>query len=181
MEEWAFLFDLLYSYLETCHKTWEALQKLRGRANYPECRQKFVDTVTPAIHRYAIQLHKLALKQLERDGQTFIMKRWVSETHSILEEFDVPINKLNLIEVKGGINLVLRHPCQLSSVENSSQEVLYDRTSSSRLTKRVKFDTVSVEGLPELVPDLPQAVVACETEELQDNNEIVFNPFYFQI
>ena len=181
MEEWAFLFDLLYSYLETCHKTWEALQKLRGRANYPECRQKFVDTVTPAIHRYAVQLRKLALKQLERDGQTFIMKRWVSETHSILEEFDVPINKLNLIEVKSGINLVLRHPCQLSSVENSSQVVLYDRTSSSRPTKRVKFDTVSVEVLPEMVPDLPQAVVACETEELQDNSEIVFNPFYFQM
>ena len=83
MEEWAFWFDLLYSYLETCHETWEALQKLRGRTSYPECRQKFVDTVTPAIHRYAVQLRKLALKQLERDGQTSIMKRWVSETHSI--------------------------------------------------------------------------------------------------
>ena len=47
------------------------------------------------------------------------MKRWVSETHSILEEFDVPINKLNLVEVKGGINLVLRHPSQLSSTESS--------------------------------------------------------------
>ena len=75
MEEWAFLFDLLYRYLKQCHETWEALQKLRGRANYPECRQKFVDTVTPAIHRYVVQLCKLALKQLERDGQTFIMKR----------------------------------------------------------------------------------------------------------
>ena len=180
MEEWVFLFDLLYSYLEQCHKTWEALQKLRGRANYPECRQKFVDTVTPTIHRYAVQLHKLALKQLERDGQTFIMKRWVSETHSILEEFDVPINKLNLVEVKGGINLVLRHPCQLSSAESSSQKVLYDRSSSSRSLKRVKFDTVAVEVLPELVPDLPQAVVAC-AEDLQDNSEIVFNPFYLQM
>ena len=75
----------------------------------------------------------------------------------------------------------MRHLCQLSSVENSSQEVLYDRTSSSRPNKRVKFDTVSVEVLPELVPDLAQAVVACETEELQDNSEIVFNPFYFQM
>ena len=101
MEEWVFLFDLLYRYLEQCHKTWEALQKLRGRANYPECRQKFVDTVTPAIHRYAVQLRKLALKHLERDGQTFIMKRWVSETRSILEEFQVPINRLNLVGVKG--------------------------------------------------------------------------------
>ena len=181
MEEWAFWFDLLYSYLETYHKTWEALQKFRGRANYPECRKKFVDTVTPAIHRYAVQLRKLALKQLEKDGQTFIMKRWVSKTHSILEEFDVPINKLNLVEVKGGINLVLRHPSQLSSTESSSQKVLYDRSFSSRSLKRVKFDTVSVEVSPELVPDLPQAVVACETEELQDNNEIVFNPLYFQI
>ena len=181
MEEWVFLFDLLYSYLEQCHKTWEALQKLRGRANYPECSDKFIDTVTPAIHRYAVQLRKLALKQLGRDGQTFIMKRWVSETHSILKEFKVPINKLNLVEVKGRINLVLRHPCQLSSAENSSQEVLYNRTSSSRPTKRVKFDTVAVEVLPELVPDLPQAVVACAVEDLQGNSEIVFNPFYLQM
>ena len=105
----------------------------------------------------------------------------MSETHSILEEFDVPINKLNLVEVKGGINLVLRHPSQLSSAESSSQKVLYNCSFSSRSLKRVKFDTVSVEVLPELVPDLPQAVVACETEELQDNNEIVFNPLYFQI
>ena len=181
MEEWVFLFDLLYSYLETCHKTWEVLQKLRGRANYPECSHKFVDTVVPAIHRYAVQLRKLALKQLERDGQSFIIRRWVSETHSILEEFQVPINKLNLVEVKGGINVVLRHPSQLSSVENSSQEVLYDRTSSSRPVKRVRFDTVAVEVLPELVPDLPQAVVACAAEDLQDNSEIVFNPFYLQM
>ena len=181
MEEWVFLFDLLYSYLEQCHKTWEVLQKLQGRVNYPECSYKFVDTVTPAIHRYAVQLRKLALKQQERDGQSFIIRRWVSETRSILEEFQVPINKLNLVEVKGGINLVLRHPCQLSSVENSLQEVLYDHTSSSRPTKRVKFDTVAVEVLPELAPDLPQAVVACETEELQDNSKIVFNPFYFQM
>ena len=78
---------------------------------------------------------------------------------------------------------MLKHPSQLSSVQNSAQEVLYDRTSlsRSRLTKRIKFDTVSVAVLPELVPDLPQAVVACETEELQDNGEIVFNPFYFQM
>ena len=47
--------------------------------------------------------------------------------------------------------------------------------------KRVKFDTVSVADLPELVPDLPQAVVACETEELQDSGEIMFEPFYFQM
>ena len=100
MEEWAFLFDLLYRYLEQCHETWEVLQKLKGRANYPECRQKFVDTVTPTIHRYAIQLHELALKHLDRNGQTFIMKRWVSETRSILEEFDVPINRLKLVEVR---------------------------------------------------------------------------------
>ena len=52
---------------------------------------------------------------------------------------------------------------------------------SSRSAKRVKFNTVSVADLPELVPDLPQAVVACETEELQYDGEIVFNPFYFQM
>ena len=156
------------------------MQKLRGRANYPECRRKFVDTVTPAIHSYAVQLRKLALKHLGKDGQTFVMKRWVSETHALLEEFDVPINKLNLVEVKGGINLVLRHPSQLSSTESSSQKVLYDHSFSSRSLKRVKFDTVAVEVLPELVPDLPQAVVAC-AEDLQDNSEKVFNPFYFQI
>ena len=89
MEEWAFLFDLLYRYLERCHETWEALQRLQGRASYPECSHRFVDMVTPAIHRYAVQLRKLVLKQLERDGQSFIIKRWVSETHSILEEFDI--------------------------------------------------------------------------------------------
>ena len=180
MEEWVFLFDLLYRYLEQCHKTWEALQKLRGRANYPECRQKFVDTVTPAIHRYAVQLCKLAVKHLERDGQTFIMKRWVSETRSILEEFDIPINRLKLVEVKGGINLDLRHPYHVSLVKSTDQEILYNRNSSSRPTKRVKFDTVAVEVLPELVPDLPQAVVACG-ENSQDNTEIVINPFYLQM
>ena len=181
MEERAFLFDLLYSYLETCHKTWEALQKLRGRANYLECRQKFADTVVPVIHRYAVQLRRLALKQLERDGQTFIMKRWVSETHSILEEFDVPINKLNLVEIKRGINLDLKHPSQLSPVESADQKVLYDHSISSRPAKRVKFDTVAVEVLPELVPDLPLAVVACAGEDTQDNTEIVINPFYLQM
>ena len=98
------------------------MQKLRGRANYPECRQKFVDTVTPVIHRYAVQLRKLVLKQLERDGQSFIIKRWVSETHSILEEFDVPINRLKLVEVKGGINLDLRHPYHVSVVKSTDQE-----------------------------------------------------------
>ena len=182
MEEWAFLFDLLYSYLERCHETWEALQKLRGRANYPECRQKFIDTVTPAIHRYAVQLCKLALKQLERDVQSFIIKKWVSETRSILEEFNEPVNKLKLVEVKGGIELNLKPSWQINLVENTDQEVLYDRTSLSRSrpTKRVRFDTVAVEVLPELIPDLPQAVVAC-VEELQDNSEIVFNPFYFQM
>ena len=181
MEEWALLFDLLYRYLERCHEAWEALQKLRGRASYPECSHKFIDTVLPAIHRYAVQFRKLALKQLERDGQSFIIRRWVSETRSILEEFDVPINKLNLIETRGGINLDLRHPCQVSLVENTDQEVLYNRNSSSRPAKRVRFDTVAVEVLPELVPDLPQAVVTCAAEDLQDNSEIVVNPFYLQM
>ena len=181
MEEWAFLFDLLVKYLETCHETWVALQKLRGRSNYPECRQKFIDIVIPMIHRYAVYFRKLALKHLGRDGQSFIMKRWVSETRTILEEFDVPINKLSLVEVKGGINLDLRHPSQLSSLEGIYQEILYNRRSSGRPAKRVKTDTVSVAVIPELVPDLPQAVVACEPDVLQDNSEIVFNPCYFQM
>ena len=181
MEEWAFLFDLLYRYLERCHETWEALQKLRGRANYPECSHRFVDTVTPAIHRYAVQLRKLALKQLERDGQSFIIKRWVSETRSILEEFHVPINRLKLVEIKGGIELNVKPPWQVSLVESTDQEVLYNRSSSSRPFKRVRFDTVAVEVLPELVPDLPQAVVACAAEDLQDNSKIVVNPFYLQM
>ena len=172
---------MLYSYLKQYHETWEVLQKLRGRPNYSECRHQFVDIVAPALHRYAVHFRRLALKQQERDGQSFILRRWLSETRSILEEYQVPINKLSLVEVKGGINLTLRHPSQLSSVQNSAQEVLYDHIFSSRLAKRVKFNTVSVAVLPELVPDLPQAVVACETEELQDNGEIVFDPFYFQI
>ena len=180
MEEWALLFDLLYKYLEQCHKTWVVLQKLRGRPNYPESRREFGDTVVPAIHRYAVHFRKLALKNLDRDGQTFIMKRWVSGTCSILEEFDVPINKLNLVEVRGGINLNLRHPSQLSSPENTNQEILYDHKFSGRLTKRVKFDTVAVEVLPELVPDLLQAVVVCG-ESSQDDTEIVINPLYFQM
>ena len=181
MEEWVLLFDLLYSYLKQCHETWEVLQKLRGRPNYSECRHQFVDIVAPALHRYAVHFRRLALKQQERDGQSFILRRWLSETHLILEEYQVPINKLSLVEVKSGINLLLRHPSQLSSVQNSAQEVLYDRTFSSRSAKRVKFDTVSVAVLPELVPDLPQAVVACETEELQVSGEIVFDPLYFQM
>ena len=93
----------------------------------------------------------------------------------------MPINKLSLVEVKSGVNLLLRHPRQLSSVQNSAQEILYDCTLLSRSAKRVKFDAVLVTDLPELVPDLPQAVVACEPEVLQDSGEIMFEPFYFQM
>ena len=75
----------------------------------------------------------------------------------------------------------MRHPSQLSPVQNSVQEIPHDRTLLSRSAKRVKFDTVSVADLPELVPDLPQTVVACETQELQDSGEIMFKPFYFQM
>ena len=181
MEEWVLLFDLLYSYLKQCHQTWEVLQKLRERPNYLECRHQFVDIVAPALHRYAIHFRRLALKQQERDGQNFILRRWLSETRSILQEYQVPINKLSLVEVKSGINLLLRHPSQLSSVQNSAQEILYDRPCSSRTAKRVKFDTVSVADLPELVPDLPQAVVACEPEVLQDSGEVMLEPFYFPL
>ena len=181
MEEWVLLFDLLYSYLKQCHETWEVLQKLKGRPNYPECRHQFVDVIAPALHGYAVHFHRLALKQQERDGQSFILRRWLSETISKLEEYQVPINKLSLVEVKSGVNLLLRHPSRLSSVQSSAQEILYDRTLLSRSAKRVKFDAVSVTDLPELVPDLPQAVVACEPEVLQDGGEIMFEPFYFQM
>ena len=179
MEEWVFLFDLLFRYLEQCQKTWEALQKLQGRINCPECRQKFVETVTPGIHRYVVHLHKLALKQLERDGETFVMKRWVSENSSILEEFDVPLNRLKLKEIKGGIQLDLRYPHQVSLVEDTDLDVLYDCNSLISSAKRVRFNMVAVEVLPELVPDLPQAVVICE--ESSQDAEIVINPFYFQM
>ena len=168
MEEWAFLFDLLHRHLERCRETWETLQRLLGRASYPECCRKFVDMVSPTIHRYAIQFRMLALKQLERDGQSFIIKRWVSESHSILEEFDVPINRLKLVETKGRINLSLNHPGQVSLEESASQRVLYDRSCSNKPSKRVRFDTVAVEVLPELVPDLPQAVVAYVAEDSQE-------------
>ena len=66
-------------------------------------------------------------------------------------------------------------------MESTDQEVLYDCSSSSRPVKRVRFDTVAVEVLPELVPDLPQAVVTCAVQDLQDNSEMVVNPFYPQM
>ena len=113
--------------------------------------------------------------------QSFIIRKWVSETRSILEEFQVLINRLKLVEIKGGIKLNVEPPWQVSSVESTDQEVLYDRSSSSRPVKRVRFDTAAVEVLPELVPDLPQAVIACVAEDLQANSEIVVNPFYLQM
>ena len=121
MEEWVLLFDLLYSYLKQCHETWKVLQKLKGRPNYS------VDLVTPALHRYAVHFHRLSLKQQERDGQSFMLRRWLSETSSKLEEYQVPINKLSLVEVKSGVSLLLRPHSQLSSTRNSAQQILYDR------------------------------------------------------
>ena len=181
MEEWVLLFDLLYSYLELCHETWEILQKLEGKPNYSESRREFVDIVAPALHRYAVHFRRLALKQQERDGRSFVLRRWLSETNSKLEEYHVPTNKLSLVEDKSGVNLLLRHHSQLSSVQDSVQEISHDTTLLSRSAKRVKFDVVSVADLPELVPDLPQAVVACEPEVLQDSGEIMFEPLYFQM
>ena len=105
----------------------------------------------------------------------------MSESRSILEEFDVPINRLKLVETKGGINLRLNHPSQVSLEESASQRVLYDRSCSNKPFKRVRFNTVAVEVLPELVPDLPQAVVAYATEDSQDNSKIVVNLFYLQM
>ena len=181
MEEWVLLFDLLYSYLKQCHETWKVLQKLKGRPNYSESTHQFVDVVAPALHRYAVHFRRLSLKQQERDGQSFMLRQWLSETSSKLEEYQVPINKLSLVEVKSGVSLLLRHPSQLSSIQNSAQEILYERAILSRSAKRAKLDIVSVADLPELVPDLPQAVIACEPEVLQDSGEIIFEPFYFEL
>ena len=61
------------------------------------------------------------------------------------------------------------------------KEVLYDHNCSNKSLKRVRFDTVVVEVFPELVPDLPQVVVAYAAEDLQDNSGIVVNPFYLQM
>ena len=176
MEEWAFLFDLVFSYLETCHKTWVVLQKLKRRPNYPESRQKFLDIVIPGIHKYAVLLCKLAFKHLDRDGATFLMKRWVSGTSSVLEEFTVPINRLKLGKAKTGINLDLKRLSQFRSLENTNSEVLYDRNISYGLTKRVRFDA-ALPDLPELVPDLAQAAAVC-AEDAQDSTGIVLNPLY---
>ena len=181
MEEWVLLFDLLYSYLKQCHETWEVLQKLKGRPNYSESTHQFVDVVAPALHRYAVHFRRLSLKQQERDGQSFMLRRWLSETSSKLEEYQVPINKLSLVEVKGGVTLLLKRPGQLGLVQDSTPQILYRCTLLSRSAKRVKLDTQTIAGLPELVPDLPQAVVACESEVLQDSGEIIFEPFYFEL
>ena len=110
-----------------------------------------------------------------------MLRRWLSETSSKLEEYQVPINKLSLVEVKSGVSLLLKHHRQLSSIQNSAQEILYDRTILSRSAKRAKLDIVSVVDLPELVPDLPQAVFACESEVLQDSSEVMFEPFTFPL
>ena len=110
-----------------------------------------------------------------------MLRRWLSETSSKLEEYQVPINKLSLVEVKSGVSLLLRHPSQLSSTQNSAQDILYDHVILSRSAKRAKVDIVSITDLPLLVPDLPQAVVACESEVLPDSSEVIFEPFYFEL
>ena len=181
MEEWVLLFDLLYSYLELCKATWDILQKLEGKPNYSESRHRFVDVVAPALHTYAVHFRRLALKQQERDGRSFVLRRWLSETNSKLEEYHVPIDKLRLVEVKGGVNLLLRHPSQLSSVQDSVPEISYRTAFRRRPARRVSFDVESIADLPELVPDLPQAVVACEPKELPDSGEIMLEPFYFPL
>ena len=101
--------------------------------------------------------------------------------NSKLEKYHVPTNKLSLVEDKSGVSLLLRHHSQLSSVQDSVQEISHDTTLSSRSVKRVKFDVESIVDLPELVPDLPQAVVACEPEVLHDSGEMMFTPLYFQM
>ena len=181
MEEWVLLFDLLYSYLKQCHETWEVLQKLKGRPNYSESSQRFVDVVAPALHRYAVHFRRLALKQQERDGQSFLLRRWLSKTSSKLEEYQVPINKLSLVEVKSGVRLLLKPHSQLSLTRIEAQRILYRQAFLSGSAKRAKVNRVSVADLPLLVPDLPQAVFACESEVLQDSSEVMFEPFTFPL
>ena len=93
----------------------------------------------------------------------------------------MPINKLSLVEVKSGVSLLLSHPRQLSSTRNSAQQILYDHAFLSRSAKGAKVNIVSIADLPLLVPDLPQAVVACEPEVLQDSSEVMFEPFTFPL
>ena len=80
----------------------KVLQKLKGRPNYLESAHQFVDLVAPALHHYAVHFRRLSLKQQERDGQSFMLRRWLSETSSKLEEYQVPINKLSLVKVRVG-------------------------------------------------------------------------------
>ena len=181
MEEWVLLFDLLYSYLKQCHETWKVLQKLKGRPNYLESAQQFVDVVAPALHHYAVHFRRLSLKQQERDGQSFMLRRWLSETSSKLEEYQVPINKLSLVKVKSGVRLLLKPHSQLSLTRIEAQRILYRRAFLSRSAKRAKVNRVSIADLPLLVPDLPQAVVACEPEALLDSSEVMFEPFTFPL
>ena len=176
MEEWVLLFDLLYSYLKQCHETWKVLQKLKGRPNYLESAQQFVDLVAPAFH-----FRRLSLKQQERDGQSFMLRRWLSETSSKLEEYQVPINKLSLVKVKSGVRLLLKPHSHLSLTRIEAQRILYRHAFLSGSAKRAKVNRVSVADLPLLVPDLPQAVVACEPEVLLDSSEVMSEPFTFPL
>ena len=181
MEEWVFLFDLLYSYLKQCHETWKALQKLKGRPNYLESARQFVDLVAPALHRYAVHFRRLSLKQQERDGQNFMLRHWLSETSSKLEEYQVPINKLSLVKVKSGVRLWLKPHSQSSLTRLEAQRVLYRQAFLSGPAKRAKVSRVSVADLPLLVPDVPQAVVACEPGVLLDSSEVMLEPFTFPL
>ena len=181
MEEWAFLFDLLFSYLKQCHETWNVLQKLKGRPNYLESARQFVDLVAPALHRYAVHFRRLSLKQQERDGQNFMLRRWLSETSSKLEEYQVPINQLSLVKVKSGVRLWLKPHSQSSLTRLEAQRVLYRQAFLSGPAKRARVNKVSVTDLPLLVPDLPQAVDACEPQVLLDSSQVIFEPFTFPL
>ena len=181
MEEWTFLFDLLYSYLKQCHETWKVLQKLKGRPNYLESARQFVDLVAPALHRYAVHFRRLSLKQQERDGQNFMLRRWLSETSSKLEEYQVPINQLSLVKVKSGVRLWLKPHSQSSLTQLEAQQVLYRQAFLSRPAKRARVNKVPVTDLPLLVPDLPQAVDACEPQVLLDSSQVIFEPFAFPL
>ena len=110
-----------------------------------------------------------------------MLRQWLSETSSKLEEYQVPINKLSLVKVKSGVRLLLKPHSQLSLTRIEAQRILYDRAFLSRSAKRAKVDIVSIADLPLLVPDLPQAVVACEPELLLDSSEVMFEPFTFQL
>ena len=157
-----FLYNLLYSYLETCQLAWIALQRLGERENYRESYNDFVHTIVPAINWYVVQFRTLALKQAEKDGSTFVIKRWRAGPRPLLEEHKVPINKLKPIP-KGGIELRFQSPHSYKEeTKVSSETILYQRGRRVRTFKAVRFSMPTLE----LLPEMPELVPAYTEDEI---------------